>query len=521
MNQGKNKNHNQKQMKSEKDQINNVTGSVPSNESNQHQTSFNQDDSQTLPTNKNLVSDPSSGDTYTTSGKGNVDGSSNKLNQQSKSTLEIYSQALPKKKILILGPSGAGKSSFINLVYVSQQKDLNEVSSCPIKTKYLNGDASNINKIGHYGTESVTVNVQPYDLKYQDENGTNDLNLQLIDTPGFLDTKGSDCDFKILNKIRDYCSHNDFDWILVILDLMTLKSNDENSTYITNMLNEIIGIQECKSHIYYLITKCSDLSNEDRTTLENRFGMDITFTFFDNLIFDEDWSAITEQKVWKRLDKQFLLLKTQLKKIMTYFQTKQQFSPMLKKNFQKNFNLINTFRCSIECLFKKEDINLNLNNEDKKWLKNSLFELLDFNKNINVFAIFEDISRKYSKETNYEIRRFEVKRFLDQSLKNRIIFQKLFKLDISQPADNLKKMKKFLKTFLNILKNHPKKNDKEKCEELRNEIKKELEENPQNTAVIPKEIFEELDRLENLNKGSQINKSLQNCFEKMESGTKY
>ena len=208
-------------------------------------------------------------------------------------------------RIVLIGPSGGGKTSFLNLVYtISQEKSVSEIENVLIKTKFLEGDLKNCRPDD---SEEVSQTIYPmlYDIPNYRVDENTIYNLEIIDTPGFLDTRSQNQDKNNLESIRNYIAKKQLNGILVIMDHARATSNDDSSNYLVNMIKQITGLSNSKS-IIHLISNCGMLSQMDEELFQAKFGDVFNY---ENSIFNQTWTNIDNKailKIDKHIEKKLL-----------------------------------------------------------------------------------------------------------------------------------------------------------------------------------------------------------------------
>ena len=178
--------------------------------------------------------------------------------------------ANPLITILLLGPSGSGKSTFINLLwYFSRNTPLNSEKNSLISTIFLKGDEGNIQSVGNE-CQSRTIRPEKYTIRNFGI-GEQVFDLELIDTPGFLDTQGKGQDKLNLEEIRKFCCETKLNGVLVVLNQYSVANDDYTSIYMMNMIKQIVGSNSDSRSIRFLVTNCPNSSSNLAEEFRKKF----------------------------------------------------------------------------------------------------------------------------------------------------------------------------------------------------------------------------------------------------------
>ena len=206
-------------------------------------------------------------------------------------------------RFLLLGPSGGGKTSFLNLVNLQSQlktQCLLEISNVLVKTDFLPGDSSNCSD-SKSPIMSQTIRPMLYKI-FEIEIDDMIYNIEIVDTPGFLDTEGKGRDLENLAMIRKYITTLELNGILVVIDKYRALSSDDSANYIKNMLNQVVG-SNSNSNVLTLITNSFNLPVSEEEQIREKFG---EFYNYDNDVFNHSWESVkvateTEKKLEKHI----------------------------------------------------------------------------------------------------------------------------------------------------------------------------------------------------------------------------
>ena len=145
--------------------------------------------------------------------------------------------------LLIIGPSGSGKSSFVNLISVIEQSQpLCEINKVKIETKFLDGELKGDGQV-FTQKDSQTNKATLFSFRLHLESIGYYVNL--IDTPGLGDTRGSQQDEKNIDNIFELLKKNNDSGKeilhgIVLLINGTLPRLTEEMIYILYKANNII-----------------------------------------------------------------------------------------------------------------------------------------------------------------------------------------------------------------------------------------------------------------------------------------
>ena len=145
--------------------------------------------------------------------------------------------------LLIIGPSGSGKSSFVNLISVIEQSQpLCEINKVKIETKFLDGELKGDGQV-FTQKDSQTNKATLFSFRLHLESIGYYVNL--IDTPGLGDTRGSQQDEKNIDNIFESLKKNNDSGKeilhgIVLLINGTLPRLTEEQLYILYKANNII-----------------------------------------------------------------------------------------------------------------------------------------------------------------------------------------------------------------------------------------------------------------------------------------
>ena len=265
--------------------------------------------------------------------------------------MEPAATSNPTIRLLLLGPSGAGKSTFINLLwFLSRKSSITSEKNSLISTMYLKGDESNIQKVGTE-FQSRTIRPEKYTiLNFCIEENSKAYDLEIIDTPGFLDTQGKGQDKKNLEEIRKFCCETKLNGVLVILNECSFSNEDYSSEYIMNMIKQIVGTSSDIKSIRFLVTNCANISNNLTTLFRKKFPDFEDFEFYNNYIFNEEWTVLEEKKVGKCEKYLKKELRPKCEKLISYFSCLSQTKLSGIKNLDSKIDL---FREKIQKLYNE------------------------------------------------------------------------------------------------------------------------------------------------------------------------
>ena len=197
-------------------------------------------------------------------------------------------------KILVIGPTGSGKTTLLNS-YVNYLMGINYTDT--FRYKIIN----EIKKIND--SHSQTSEVTDYNIRAKDGRF-----YQIIDTPGFGDTKGIQVDEEITNKISDFFLFKTGEINAICL---VLKSSDNRlaacQKYIFNCIFDLFG-DDMKKVFLAMLTFCDAARPQvlnallDENCLFSNFlfslGEDWYFKFNNSGIFEKNEHDVLNVTYW-------------------------------------------------------------------------------------------------------------------------------------------------------------------------------------------------------------------------------
>lgn len=197
-------------------------------------------------------------------------------------------------KIMVIGPTGSGKTTLLNS-YINYLMGINYSDN--FRYKIIN-EVKNLND-----AHSQTSEVTNYNIKAK-----NNKIYQIIDTPGFGDTKGIERDEEITNKISDFFLYktNEINSICLVL-----KSSDNRlaacQKYIFNCIFDLFG-EDMKKVFLAMLTFCDggkpQVLNalQDENCLFSQFllslGKEWYYKFNNSAIFEKNEDDVLNLTYW-------------------------------------------------------------------------------------------------------------------------------------------------------------------------------------------------------------------------------
>ncbi|XP_077349693.1 uncharacterized protein LOC143997777 [Lithobates pipiens] len=229
-----------------------------------------------------------------------------KMDQQSKGEYEKVKLNKNNKVIMMFGETGSGKTTLINAminyIFGVEWKD-------DLRFQLIEESS------GKSQAHSQTSHVTTYQIHHEDGFRI-PYSITIIDTPGFGDTRGMDCDEKIMRKIREFfskCAFTEIDAICFVVP-STWARLTPTQKYIYDNILSIFG-KDIKDNIVFFTTfsdfqepsVLSAITEADVPCAKSEDGKPVYFMVNNGMLYTDNNPDKVGKRVYKAQEMQWEL----------------------------------------------------------------------------------------------------------------------------------------------------------------------------------------------------------------------